>query len=112
MNRISKLALASALALTATFGLVRAQQANTAPPPPGDQQMADRMDCGPDGQDGDGPDNCGDGMMHGGGMKHGHGATPFVNPHRGANRGGAASLPDCIRRRTAFVWASVEAAGR
>ena len=97
MNRMSKLALASALALTATFGFAQAQQGNNAPPPQGDQQMAGRMDCGPDESRGD----CGEGRHGGerGGRRGRHRMLIDVNADGIINDDEAASLADGIFMR-------------
>ena len=55
MNSILKLALASALMLSAAIGVAKAQQATDVPAPPsGAEQMDDGPDDGPD----DGQEGC------------------------------------------------------
>lgn len=82
MNTLTKLSLASALALSAAFGLAQAQQANQpAPTPPGPAAQCDGPDAGQDcdGQMADSMDGDEQGGMHGmmhgrdGGGRHGMG---------------------------------------
>ncbi len=82
MNSILKLALASALMLSAAIGVAKAQQATDVPAPP---SGAEQMDDGPD----DGPDDGQEGWGHHGrkqGGRHGEG--------RGKHRGGRQMLID------------------
>lgn len=76
MNSLAKLSLASALMLSAAFGVASAQQANDAPPPPAPAMQCDGPDVGPGC---DGPRDGRDGWQqadrddHGGHGKHGRG---------------------------------------
>ena len=66
MNTFTKLSIASALMLSAAFGVAAAQQTNETPPTPGVEQADDDMGEGMDQRMGEGR-----GMGHHGGKHHG-----------------------------------------